>query len=115
MAKAKQTVEKDPMAKIEKFNDGSMSGLKKTMIGTIGTLVTAGGAFLMTYMQKPKEGDVKQVAPQSININIPNQQQAVSNSKTIIIKEKSSAATQSVAPTSKKKDGDEFKEKPAAW
>jgi len=115
MAKAKQTVEKDPMAKIEKFNDGSMSGLKKTMIGTIGTLVTAGGAFLMTYLQKPKEGDVKQAAPQSININMPAQQQAASNTKTIIIKEKNSAASQSVAPATKKKDGDEFKEKPAQW
>ena len=115
MAKAKQTVEKDPMAKIEKFNDGSMSGLKKTIIGTVGTIVTAGGAFLMTYLQKPKEGDVKQAAPQSININMPAQQQAASNSKTIIIKEKNNTTTQSVAPVTKKKDGDEFKEKPAQW
>ena len=115
MAKAKQTTEEAAMAKNEKHNDGSMSGLKKTMIGTIGTLVTAGGAFLMTYLQKPKEGDVKQAAPQSININIPAQQQAASNNKTIIIKEKSSAATQSVTPATKKKDGDEFKEKPAQW
>ena len=113
--KTTKTAEEAAMAKNEKHNDGTMSGLKKTLIGTIGTLVTAGGAFLMTYMQKPKEGDVKQVAPQSININIPTQQQAVSNSKTVIIKEKSSVTTQSVAPTAKKKEADEFKEKPAAW
>ena len=113
MAKTKQTAEKDPMAKIEKMNDGSMSGLKKTIIGTVGTLVTAGGAFLMTYLQKPKEGDVKQATPQSININIPQQQQ-VAGSKTVIIKEKNGEAAKPAAPV-KKKEGDEFKEKPAQW
>jgi hypothetical protein len=46
---------------------------------------------------------------------MPTQQQATSNSKTVIIKEKNSTATQPVAPTTKKKDGDEFKEKPAQW
>ena len=115
ITKTTKTTEEAAMAKNEKHNDGSMSGLKKTMIGTIGTLVTAGGAFLMTYMQKPKEGDVKQATPQSININMPAQQQATSNNKTIIIKEKNSTATQPVAPVTKKKDGDEFKEKPAQW
>ena len=99
----------------EQEQEGTMSGLKKTLIGTVGTIVTAGGAFLMTYLQKPKEGDVKQAAPQSININMPAQQQAASNSKTIIIKEKNNTTTQSVAPVTKKKDGDEFKEKPAQW
>jgi hypothetical protein len=113
--KTTKTTEEAAMAKNEKHNDGSMSGLKKTMIGTIGTLVTAGGAFLMTYLQKPKEGDIKQPTPQSININMPTQQQATSNSKTVIIKEKSSTAPQPVVPATKKKDGDEFKEKPAQW
>jgi hypothetical protein len=102
------------MAKNEKHNDGSMSGLKKTIIGTVGTLVTAGGAFLMTYLQKPKEGENKQVQPQSININIPQQQQAAaSGGKTVIIKEK--AADAKPAALVKKKEGDEFKEKPAQW
>jgi hypothetical protein len=114
MAKTKQTVEKDPMAKIEKFNDGSMSGLKKTIIGTVGTLVTAGGAFLMTYINAPKKDD-KVAQPQSININMPTQQQPAGGTKTVIIKEKSSNVTHSVTPAAKKKDGDEFKEKPAQW
>ena len=114
MAKATKTTktsEEAAMAKNEKHNDGTMSGLKKTMIGTIGTLVTAGGAFLMTYMQKPKESD-KQVQPQSININIPAQQQAAGG-KTVIIKEKS--ATPAAAPKPKKKEGDEFKEAAPKW
>ena len=109
--KTTKTTEEVAMAKNEKHNDGTMSGLKKTMIGTIGTLVTAGGAFLMTYMQKPKESD-KQVQPQSININIPAQQQAAGG-KTVIIKEKS--ATPAAAPKPKKKEGDEFKEEAPKW
>ena len=115
MAKATKTTktsEEAAMAKNEKHNDGTMSGLKKTMIGTVGTLVTAGGAFLMTYLQKPKEND-KQVQPQSININIPAQQQAAGG-KTVIIKEKS-VTPATAAPKPKKKEGDEFKEKPAQW
>ena len=111
--KTTKTAEEVAMAKNEKHNDGTMSGLKKTMIGTIGTLVTAGGAFLMTYMQKPKESD-KQVQPQSININIPAQQQAAGGTKTVMIKEKS-ATPATAAPKPKKKEGDEFKEKPAQW
>lgn len=110
--KTTKTAEEVAMAKNEKHNDGTMSGLKKTMIGTIGTLVTAGGAFLMTYMQKPKEND-KQVQPQSININIPAQQQVVGGNKTVIIKEKS--ATPAPAPKPKKKEGDEFKEETPKW
>ena len=115
MAKATKTTktsEEAAMAKNEKHNDGTMSGLKKTMIGTIGTLVTAGGAFLMTYMQKPKESD-KQVQPQSININIPAQQQTAGG-KTVIIKEKS-ATPATAAPKPKKKEGDEFKEEAPKW
>ena len=115
MAKATKTTktsEEAAMAKNEKHNDGTMSGLKKTMIGTVGTLVTAGGAFLMTYLQKPKESD-KQVQPQSININMPAQQKSAGG-KTIIIKEKS-ATPASAAPKPKKKEGDEFKEEAPKW
>ena len=118
MAKAKKEVTpEDAMAKNEKHNDGSMSGLKKTLIGTVGTLVTAGGAFLMTYMQKPKEGENKQVQPQSININIPQQQQAAAGKTVIINKGGGTTPTGKPveAPKPKKKEGDEFKEKPAQW
>ena len=120
MAKAKKEVTPDEaMAKNEKHNDGSMSGLKKTIIGTVGTLVTAGGAFLMTYLQKPKETDAKNQpqTQQSININIPAQQQAAAG-KTVIIN-KNGGTTPTTKPAEakpvKKKEGDEFKEKPAQW
>jgi hypothetical protein len=115
MAKATKTTktsEEAAMAKNEKHNDGTMSGLKKTIIGTVSTLVVGGGTFLMSYLQKPKESD-KQVQPQSININIPQQQQAAGG-KTVIIKEKS-ATPATAAPKPKKKEGDEFKEEAPKW
>jgi hypothetical protein len=114
MAKATKTTkpaEDAAMAKNEKHNDGTMSGLKKTIIGTVGTLITAGGAFLLTYLQKPKESD-KQVQPQSININVPAQQQSTGGTKTVVIKEK--AAEKTATPV-KKKEGDEFKEEAPKW
>jgi hypothetical protein len=116
MAKAaKKTSEEAAMAKNEKHNDGTMTGLKKTIIGTVSTLVVGGGTFLMSYLQKPKDSDKATPATQqSININIPQQQAA--GGKTVIIKEKEKAgeAAKPAAPV-KKKDGDEFKEKPAQW
>ena len=115
MAKATKTTktsEEAAMAKNEKHNDGTMTGLKKTIIGTVSTLIVGGGTFLMSYLQKPKESD-KQVQPQSININIPQQQQA-SGGKTVIIKEKS-ATPATAAPKPKKKEGDEFKEEAPKW
>ena len=98
-----------------------MTGLKKTIIGTVSTLVVGGGTFLMSYLQKPKT-DEKATTPQSININIPQQaQQPVSGGKTVVIKERATAdkeskkSEQTETPKVKKKDGDEFKEKPAQW
>jgi hypothetical protein len=111
--KTTKTTEEVAMAKNEKHNDGTMSGLKKTLIGTVSTLVVGGGTFLMSYLQKPKDSD-KQVQPQSININIPAQQQAAGGgTKTVIIKEKN--ATPAAAPKPKKKEGDEFKEDAPKW
>jgi hypothetical protein len=115
MAKATKTTktsEEAAMAKNEKHNDGTMSGLKKTIIGTVSTLVVGGGTFLMSYLQKPKESD-KQVQPQSININIPAQQQSAGG-KTVIIKEKNATPANST-PKPKKKEGDEFKEAAPKW
>ncbi len=73
MAKASKTkTEKDPMVKVEKMNDGTMSGLKKTIIGTVGTVVMAGGTWAVTAINGKKAEDKVQ-PQQSININIPQQ------------------------------------------
>ena len=122
MAKAvKKTAEESAMAKNEKHNDGTMSGLKKTIIGTVSTLVVGGGTFLMSYLQKPKDDGKANNNQPAININIPQQQQPAAG-KTVIIEKKSAPADkdihkaeQSEKPKPKKKDGDEFKEEAPKW
>jgi hypothetical protein len=97
-------------------NDGTWSGLKKTIVGVLGTVVTAGGVWLTTLLGG---GDKAESAPVQaapvININnTQQQQQAAGGGKTVIIKEKSVEPAKPAAPV-KKKEGDEFKEKPAQW
>ncbi len=85
----------------EEHNDGSWSGLAKTAIGTIGTIVTAGGAWLISHLGGgEKEAEVAQPAAVTapapvINITSNNtqQQKQVSGGggKTVIIKEKEAA------------------------
>jgi len=96
-------------------SEGTWSGLKKTIIGVAGTLVTAGGVWLSTLLGG---GDKAEPAPVQaapvINItNSQTQQQSAGGGKTVIIKEKS--ATPAAAPKPKKKEGDEFKEEAPKW
>ena len=102
---------------VENTNDGTWSGLKKTIVGAVGTVVTAGGVWLTTLLGG---GDKAEPAPQQaapvINITNSNQQaqQAAGGGKTVIIKEKSATPAQPVAKP-KKKEGDEFKEEAPKW
>jgi hypothetical protein len=97
----------------ETQNDGTWSGIKKTIIGVIGTVVTAGGVWLSTLLGGGDKETTPAAAP-VINITNSNQQsQQSTGGKTIIIKEKTVEA-KPVVPV-KKKEGDEFKEKPAQW
>jgi hypothetical protein len=122
MAKAAKKTSEDAMSKNEKHNDGTMSGLKKTIIGTVSTLVVGGGTFLMSYLQKPKDDNKSNSNQPAININIPSQQQPAAG-KTVIIKEAKPSpadkdvhkAEKSEAPKTKKKEGDEFKEAAPKW
>jgi hypothetical protein len=93
----------------EESNDGSWSGLAKTAIGTIGTIVTAGGAWLVSHLGGgEKEAEVAQPAAVSapapvINITTNNSQQNANSTggKTIIIKEKAAAPAKPKAKTAK--------------
>ena len=104
----------------EEQNDGTMSGLVKTLIGTVGTIVTAGGAWLGSQMFGGGDQPAAPGAAAPV-INITQnqaQQQAASGGKTIIIKEKTVGGTQpqaAPAPKPKKKEGDEFKEEKPLW
>ena len=116
MAKKKEDITpEDKMEKNEKHNDGTMSGLTKTIIGTVGTIVTAAGAWAVSFFGSGKKEEKPQ--QQSINISIPAQQQAPAT-KTVVIKEKQSAnqgAKEETKPKPKKKEGDEFKETDSKW
>jgi len=98
-------------------NDGTWSGLKKTIVGVAGTVVTAGGVWLTTLMG----GGDKEAAPAAapapvINITNSNQQQQAAGGNTTIIKERVvEKPASNPAPKLKKKEGDEFKEEAPKW
>jgi flagellar basal body-associated protein FliL len=99
----------------EQEQEGTWSGLKKTIIGVATTLVTAGGVWVSTLLGG---GDKAEPAPVQaapvINItNSQTQQQSAGGGKTVIIKEKSAAPAPAAKP--KKKEGDEFKEEAPKW
>lgn len=73
-------------------NEGGLSGLKKTLIGTLGTIITAGGVWLTTQLGSGEVTDKEEVkteqvtpaptaAPVIINLsnNNTNQQKQQSN------------------------------------
>ena len=99
---------------VEQSNDGTWSGLKKTIIGVATTAVMGLGTWGVTQITGGDEpAPVQQAAP-VINITNSNQQsQSAGGGKTVIIKEKETVK-EKAAPV-KKKEGDEFKEKPAEW
>ncbi len=99
---------------VENSNDGTMSGLKKTIIGVITTAVMGLGTWGITQITGgDKEAAPVQAAP-VINITNSNQQsQSAGGGKTVIIKEKETVK-EKPAPA-KKKDGDEFKEEAPKW
>jgi hypothetical protein len=99
----------------EDHNDGTFSGLKKTIIGVVTTAVMGLGTWGVTQITGggDEPAPVQQAAP-VINITNSNQQsQAAGGGKTVIIKEKETVK-EKPAPV-KKKEGDEFKEEAPKW
>lgn len=111
MAKKQEKTPEEQMEKNEKHNDGTVKGLSKTVIGTIGTIITAGGAAVISLFSNKKDDKVTQ--PQ-INISVPAQQQPVQSTKTVVVKEKADKSVES-KPKPKKKEGDEFKDEAPKW
>lgn len=82
------------------FNDGTWSGLKKTLIGTVTTLIAGGGTWLGVMLfqgghsEEKEDAKTEQVAPAQaapvINLNVDNSSQNNSSNggSTTIIKEK---------------------------
>jgi hypothetical protein len=95
--------------------EGTWTGLKKTIVGTLATVVTAGGAWLGSTLFGGGNDAAQpaQAQPSIIINNTQQQQQATGAGKTIVIKEKETV--KETAPKPKKKEGDEFKEKEPLW
>ena len=93
--------------------------LKSILIGLASTIALGVGGFVTKQLtgEKDEPAAVQQAAP-VININQTQQQQQAAG-KTVIIN-KGGGTTQSAQPAQtqpkpKKKEGDEFTEKPAQW
>jgi hypothetical protein len=99
----------------EEKSESTGGSLKNVIIGFISTITLGVGGWVTTKLtggddEKPA---ATQAAP-VINITNSNQQSQAAGGKTVIIKEKSGETAKPAAPV-KKKEADEFKEKPAAW
>ena len=101
------------MAEEQEKSESTGGSIKNILIGLVSTITLGVGGWFTTKLTggDEKEAPVQQAAP-VINITNSNQQAAASGGKTVIIKEKEVAKP--AAPV-KKKEADEFKEKPAAW
>jgi hypothetical protein len=101
----------------EDHNDGTFSGLKKTIIGVVTTAVMGLGTWGVTQITGggDEPAPVQQAAP-VINITNSNQQsQSAGGGTTKIIEREKVVEKPAAAPKPKKKEGDEFKEEAPKW
>ena len=100
---------------VESSNDGTFSGLKKTIIGVITTAVMGLGTWGVTQITGGDEPAPAPAAAPVINITNSNQQSQAAGGGTTKIIEREKVVEKPAAPAKPKKEADEFKEKPAAW
>jgi len=101
---------------LEQSNDGTWSGMKKTIIGVATTAVMGLGTWGITKITGGDEPAPAPAAAPVINItNSNNQSQSAGGGTTKIIEREKVIEKPAEAPKPKKKEGDEFKEKPAEW
>ena len=99
---------------LEQSNDGTWSGLKKTIIGVVTTAVMGLGTWGVTQITGGDDpAPVQQAAP-VINIQNSNTQSQSAGGGTTKIIEREKVVEKPAAPV-KKKEGDEFKEKAPEW
>jgi len=99
----------------EQQEQSTGSSLKNVIIGFVSTITLGVGGWVTTKLTGGDEKEAAPVQQAAPVINIQNNQtQQAAGGKTVIIKEKSAEPAKPAAPV-KKKEGDEFKEKPAQW
>ncbi len=98
----------------EQQEQSTGGSIKNILIGLVSTITLGVGGWFTTKLTggDEKEAPVQQAAP-VININNTQQQSQSAGGKTVIIN-KGGEPSKPAAPV-KKKEADEFKEKPAAW
>jgi hypothetical protein len=103
------------MAEETQEQQSTGGSFKNILIGLVSTITLGvGGWFTTKLTGGGKEEEKPAAAAPVINITNSNAQQQAAAGKTVIIKEKE-AAKPADQPKPKKKEGDEFKEKPAQW
>ena len=96
------------MSEEQETNDSTWSGLKKTIIGTIATAVTAGGAWFTSTLfgggddeEKPKTEQA--AAAPVINLSVDNSSKnTAGGGGTTVIKEKTTVVEKQAAPAESK-------------
>jgi hypothetical protein len=96
----------------EEQEESTGKSFKNIIIGLVSTVTLAVGGFITNKLTGGDDKETPAAVAPVINIQN-NQTQAAGGGKTVIIKEK--AADAKPAAPVKKKEGDEFKEKPAQW
>ena len=97
----------------EQQEQSTGGSIKNILIGLVSTITLGVGGWVTTKLTGGEEekAPVQQAAP-VINIQNNQTQTQAAGGKTVIVKEKT--VEKPAAPV-KKKEGDEFKEKPAQW
>ena len=96
----------------EEKEESTGKSFKNIIIGLVSTVTLAVGGFITNKLTGGDDKETPAAVAPIINIQN-NQTQSAGGGKTVIIKEK--AADAKPAAPVKKKEGDEFKEKPAQW
>jgi hypothetical protein len=106
------------MAEEQQEQSGGGGSLKNILLGLVSTITLGVGGWFTTKLTGGEDDKpaVQQAAP-VINIQNTQNQSQSAGGKTVIIKEKAAGGAAQPKPAApvKKKEGDEFKEKPAEW
>jgi hypothetical protein len=104
------------MAEEQEKSESTGGSIKNILIGLVSTITLGVGGWFTTKLTGGDEKETPAAAAPVINITNSNQQSQAAG-KTVIIN-KGGGTNPAPAPKPapvKKKDGDEFKEKPAEW
>ena len=96
----------------EQEEKGGGTSIKNIVIGLVSTITLAVGGIITKKITGEKDEEKPAAAAPVINITNSNQQAAAG--KTVIVKETADEPSKPVTDKPKK-EGDEFKEKPAQW